>query len=207
AVIMKIRVPDQEGAEGNAAERYRGDNNMAALGVAAVIEEYAHESLTFRDAVACEIIWGLLAKAKLRSRLPRVFWMKQKKLYLVWRSSGLRVGIVMKKRRVGGYEYMTLTGKLKEDTWLKGAESGFELRYLTFGRHLEEIHVTWAHLEKKRTRLRTNTKTLQDLVSEPRDDVTIYTRRRHTSSSDGVTTSLDGVSPHRLNSGLEDSTL
>ncbi|GJX72485.1 hypothetical protein Tco_0309656 [Tanacetum coccineum] len=44
-------------------------------------------------------------------------------------------------------------------------------------------------------------------VSEPRDGVTIYTRRRHTSSSDGVTTSLDGVSPHRLNSDLEDSTL
>ncbi|GJS48687.1 hypothetical protein Tco_0598808 [Tanacetum coccineum] len=44
-------------------------------------------------------------------------------------------------------------------------------------------------------------------VSEPGDGVTIYTRRRHTSSSDGVTTSLDGVSPHRLNSDLEDSTL
>ncbi|GJT96454.1 hypothetical protein Tco_1091972 [Tanacetum coccineum] len=36
-------------------------------------------------------------------------------------------------------------------------------QYLAFGRHLEEIHVTWAHLEKKRTRLRTNTKTLEDL--------------------------------------------
>ncbi|GKA17868.1 hypothetical protein Tco_0697705 [Tanacetum coccineum] len=44
-------------------------------------------------------------------------------------------------------------------------------------------------------------------VSEPGDGVTIYTRRRHTSSSDGVTTFLDGVSPHRLNSDLEDSTL
>ncbi|GJU50046.1 hypothetical protein Tco_1219601 [Tanacetum coccineum] len=44
-------------------------------------------------------------------------------------------------------------------------------------------------------------------VSEPGDGVTIYTRCRHTSSSDGVTTSLDGVSPHRLNSDLEDSTL
>ncbi|GJS30213.1 hypothetical protein Tco_0490833 [Tanacetum coccineum] len=44
-------------------------------------------------------------------------------------------------------------------------------------------------------------------VLEPGDGVTIYTRRRHTSSSDGVTTSLDGVSPHRLNSDLEDSTL
>nr|GEV09986.1 hypothetical protein [Tanacetum cinerariifolium] len=44
-------------------------------------------------------------------------------------------------------------------------------------------------------------------VSEPGDSVTIYTRRRHTSSSDSVTTSLDGVSAHRLNSDLEDSTL
>ncbi|GJZ15064.1 hypothetical protein Tco_0550741 [Tanacetum coccineum] len=44
-------------------------------------------------------------------------------------------------------------------------------------------------------------------VLEPGDGVTIYTRRRHTSSSDGVTTSLDGISPHRLNSDLEDSTL
>ncbi|GKC58466.1 hypothetical protein Tco_1086064 [Tanacetum coccineum] len=41
---------------GNAAERYSGDNNMVALGVVVVIEEYAHEPLTFRDAVAYEII-------------------------------------------------------------------------------------------------------------------------------------------------------
>ncbi|GJY44059.1 ribonuclease H-like domain-containing protein [Tanacetum coccineum] len=38
------------------------------------------------------------------------------------------------------------------------------LRYLAFGRHLEEIHVTWAHLEKKRTRLRTYTNISQDYV-------------------------------------------
>nr|GEW47303.1 hypothetical protein [Tanacetum cinerariifolium] len=44
-------------------------------------------------------------------------------------------------------------------------------------------------------------------VSELGDRVTIYTRRHHTSSSDGFTTSFDGVSPHRLNSDLEDSTL
>ncbi|GJU74655.1 retrovirus-related pol polyprotein from transposon TNT 1-94 [Tanacetum coccineum] len=31
--------------------------------------------------------------------------------------------------------------------------------------HLEDLHVTWAHLEKKRTRLRTNTKTLDDMCS------------------------------------------
>ncbi|GJX40225.1 hypothetical protein Tco_0503100 [Tanacetum coccineum] len=33
-----------------------------------------------------------------------------------------------------------------------------------FGRHLEEIHVTWAHLEKKQTRLRTYTNISQDYV-------------------------------------------
>ncbi|GKE09963.1 hypothetical protein Tco_1413514 [Tanacetum coccineum] len=39
-------------------------------------------------------------------------------------------------------------------------------RYFSFGRHLDELHVTWAHLEKKRMRLRTNTKTLEDLCSQ-----------------------------------------
>ncbi|GJY77037.1 zinc finger, CCHC-type containing protein [Tanacetum coccineum] len=39
------------------------------------------------------------------------------------------------------------------------------------------------------------------------DGVTIYTRRHHTSSIDGVTTFLDGVSQHQLNSYPEDSTL
>nr|GEV99299.1 hypothetical protein [Tanacetum cinerariifolium] len=38
--------------------------------------------------------------------------------------------------------------------------------YLAFGRYLDEIQVTWAHLEKKRIRLQTNTKTLKDLCSQ-----------------------------------------
>ncbi|GJV23625.1 hypothetical protein Tco_1376320 [Tanacetum coccineum] len=38
----------------------------------------------------------------------------------------------------------------------------FMMRYFTFGRHLEELHVTWAHLEKKRTRLRTYTNISQE---------------------------------------------
>ncbi|GJR39523.1 retrovirus-related pol polyprotein from transposon TNT 1-94 [Tanacetum coccineum] len=38
--------------------------------------------------------------------------------------------------------------------------------YFSFGRHLDGLHVTWAHLEKKRTRLQTNTKTLEDLCSQ-----------------------------------------
>ncbi|GJV05744.1 hypothetical protein Tco_1343400, partial [Tanacetum coccineum] len=70
AFIMKIGVPGQEGAEGNAAERYRGDSNMAALGVAGVIKEYAHESLTFRDAVAYEVIskWIYVMKEDMDTR-------------------------------------------------------------------------------------------------------------------------------------------
>ncbi|GJS81770.1 hypothetical protein Tco_0748311 [Tanacetum coccineum] len=39
----------------------------------------------------------------------------------------------------------------------------FDEVFLALGWHLEEIHVTWAHLEKKRTRLRTYTKSLEDL--------------------------------------------
>ncbi|GJV75514.1 hypothetical protein Tco_1507098 [Tanacetum coccineum] len=38
----------------------------------------------------------------------------------------------------------------------------FDEVFLALGWHLEEIHVTWAHLEKKRTRLRTYTKSLEE---------------------------------------------
>ncbi|GJR10753.1 hypothetical protein Tco_0793405 [Tanacetum coccineum] len=38
------------------------------------------------------------------------------------------------------------------------------LRYFAFGRNLEEIHMTWAHLEKKRTRLRTYTNMAQEFL-------------------------------------------
>ncbi|GJU38695.1 hypothetical protein Tco_1191652, partial [Tanacetum coccineum] len=38
--------------------------------------------------------------------------------------------------------------------------------YFSFGRHLEDLHVTWAHLEKKRTRLQTDAKTLEDFDDE-----------------------------------------
>ncbi|GJT39315.1 hypothetical protein Tco_0939180 [Tanacetum coccineum] len=39
-----------------------------------------------------------------------------------------------------------------------------EVTYLAFGRHLEEIHVTWAHLEKKQMRLRTYTSIAQEFL-------------------------------------------
>ncbi|GJS99140.1 hypothetical protein Tco_0820310 [Tanacetum coccineum] len=85
--------------------------------------------------------------------------------------------------------------------------------YLAFGRHLEEIRVTWAHLEKKRTRLQTYTNISQDYV--PRG-----WRRHHkmdvTSSQDArdavtihpmpATRNHDGVSSHDPAQDLEYST-
>ncbi|GKC69309.1 hypothetical protein Tco_1115192 [Tanacetum coccineum] len=70
AFIMKTKVPSQEGEEGNAAERYRGDSNMVALGVVGAIEEYAHELLTFRDVVSCEVIskWIYVMKEDMDTR-------------------------------------------------------------------------------------------------------------------------------------------
>ncbi|GJS71312.1 hypothetical protein Tco_0704153 [Tanacetum coccineum] len=128
---------------------------MAALRVAAVIEEYAHESLTFRDAVACEVIskWisvmkedmdtrsnymGFTCKSKAKIWVTKGLLDEAKEIILgmeIFRtqSGNTLRGIVMNKRRVRVHVYMTLTGKLKEDTWLKGfsVESGFELRTMT----------------------------------------------------------------------------
>ncbi|GKA33153.1 hypothetical protein Tco_0719520 [Tanacetum coccineum] len=39
----------------------------------------------------------------------------------------------------------------------------FDKVFLALGWLLEEIHMTWAHLKKKRTRLRTYTKSVKDL--------------------------------------------
>ncbi|GJR27924.1 hypothetical protein Tco_1104156 [Tanacetum coccineum] len=48
----------------------------------------------------------------------------------------------------------------------EGMDDEEEVTYFSFGRHFDELHVTWAHLEKKRKTLRTNTKTLEDLYSQ-----------------------------------------
>ncbi|GJU28496.1 reverse transcriptase domain-containing protein [Tanacetum coccineum] len=59
--------------------------------------------------------------------------------------------------------------------------------YDSLGWHLEEIHVTWAHLEKKWTILRTCTKIHQEvLFLERGDGVAGIKRRRHDLSGDGV---------------------
>nr|GEZ32301.1 RNA-directed DNA polymerase homolog [Tanacetum cinerariifolium] len=78
-----------------------------------------------------------------------------------------------------------------------GIEKTFEENTRDFGSFGEETNkITNQHQDSLRFK-----------VSEPGDGVTIYTRRRHPSSSDGDTTSLDGVSPYQLKSDLEDSTL
>ncbi|GJT63859.1 putative reverse transcriptase domain-containing protein [Tanacetum coccineum] len=79
------------------------------------------------------------------------------------------------------------------------------VRYFAFGGHLDELHVTWAHLEKKRTRLRTNTKTRRFVLTEPGDGVTSHTRRRHNSSSDDVTSFMTASARTDSNADLEDS--
>ncbi|GJY24745.1 MAK10-like protein [Tanacetum coccineum] len=58
----------------------------------------------------------------------------------------------------------------------------------SLGWHLEEIHVTWAHLEKKQTRLRLYTKSFEETVHTERGDgVAITKRRRQDFHIDGVT--------------------
>ncbi|GJV14962.1 hypothetical protein Tco_1360285 [Tanacetum coccineum] len=58
--------------------------------------------------------------------------------------------------------------------------------FLALGWHLEEIHTTWAHLEKKRTRLRLYTKYLETTHTERGDGVASIKRRRRDFQSDGV---------------------
>ncbi|GJW10256.1 hypothetical protein Tco_1576083, partial [Tanacetum coccineum] len=74
------------------------------------------------------------------------------------------------------------------------------------GWNLEEIHVTWAHLEKKRTRLRTCTKIHQEvLFSERGDGVIGLKRRRRDLSGDGVWILVTASQHSRLKVDLEPS--
>ncbi|GJV32487.1 hypothetical protein Tco_1392887 [Tanacetum coccineum] len=71
----------------------------------------------------------------------------------------------------------------------------FDEVYFAFGRHLEELHVTWAHLEKKRTRLRTYTNITQD-------NVLSSWRRRHQYNVTPSTTEVqDGITDLTTASG------
>ncbi|GJT81227.1 hypothetical protein Tco_1055569 [Tanacetum coccineum] len=144
-VIMKTGVPDQEGAEGNDAERYRGDNHMAALGMQFLVRRSSDDSNIYYWKYApgmfiylflyidymgftCESkaeIWvtkGLLDEAKEIILGMEIFRTQSGNTLRVSRfrfSNGMSVQILL-----GGHSTMSL----EEDTWLKGAESGFELR-------------------------------------------------------------------------------
>ncbi|GKC53943.1 hypothetical protein Tco_1076688 [Tanacetum coccineum] len=76
-----------------------------------------------------------------------------------------------------------------------GYDEDPETKYFSFGRHLEELHMTWAHLEKKQTRLRTYTNIDQEFLYSGwrlavRYNVTPFTTRPRWRPHD----SLDGVS-------------
>nr|GEW55770.1 hypothetical protein [Tanacetum cinerariifolium] len=80
-------------------------------------------------------------------------------------------------------------------------------RFLALGWHFEEIHMTWAHLEKKRTRLRTCTKIHQEvLFSERGDGVASIKRRRRDLSGDGVWILATASQRSQLKVNLEPST-
>ncbi|GJZ43255.1 hypothetical protein Tco_0590510 [Tanacetum coccineum] len=78
---------------------------------------------------------------------------------------------------------------------------------LTLGWNLEKIHVTWAYLENKRTRLRLYTKSFEETVHTERgDDVAASDGVRILKLGDGVM-DLTTVSRRcRLKVALEDST-
>ncbi|GJU39870.1 hypothetical protein Tco_1192827 [Tanacetum coccineum] len=69
------------------------------------------------------------------------------------------------KRRGLDYAMSKILGFYKECLELRPEDEG-GVTFLALGWHLEEIHVTWAHLEKKRTRLRTYTKSLKESCSQ-----------------------------------------
>ncbi|GKB65880.1 ribonuclease H-like domain-containing protein [Tanacetum coccineum] len=62
----------------------------------------------------------------------------------------------------------------------------FDEVYFAFGRHLEEIHVTWAHLEKKRTRLQTYTNMAQEFLYSGWRRHHKYNVTRHNDDQDGL---------------------
>ncbi|GJT21048.1 hypothetical protein Tco_0890985 [Tanacetum coccineum] len=112
---------------------YREDSNKAAFAVAVVEKIYAHESLTFNNTVACEVIFkwkaGLKDDMDARSdvihneKLVQTLWKGHSILSLEGSLSG---DCDVEKNAA----YMTLTEAAKEAIWLKrhAIKSGFELK-------------------------------------------------------------------------------
>ncbi|GJT53390.1 zinc finger, CCHC-type containing protein, partial [Tanacetum coccineum] len=128
---------------------YREDSNEAAFAVAAVEKLYAHESLTFNDTVACEVIskWKAGLKDDMDTRsdvyvLSNVGSQEYQMVCTRLDIASADVGMLDKFDRglqtdvqvfvdfdYAMAAYMTLTGSWKKKIWLKGlmAESGYEL--------------------------------------------------------------------------------
>ncbi|GJX36958.1 hypothetical protein Tco_0250261 [Tanacetum coccineum] len=90
---------------------------------------------------------------------------------------------------------------LLEDTQIPSV-GVFDEVFLALGWHLEGIHVTWAHLEKKRMRLRTYTKSLKKYCLQ---SVETIKRCHRDPSSDGVRDLVMASGRDRLNEDLESS--
>nr|GFA39628.1 hypothetical protein [Tanacetum cinerariifolium] len=78
--------------------------------------------------------------------------------------------------------------------------------FLALGRLLEEIHVPLAHLERKRTILRTYTKSLDDLCIQCVDAVTGIKQHRRDLYGDDVGNFTTTSGRGRLKDDLESST-
>ncbi|GJU15380.1 hypothetical protein Tco_1143346 [Tanacetum coccineum] len=77
----------------------------------------------------------------------------------------------------------------------------------TLGWLLEEIHITWAHLEKKRTRLRLYAKSFKEIVHiEPGDGVMNPKRQRQDFQDDSIRDLTTASERSQLKVALEDST-
>ncbi|GJS61606.1 hypothetical protein Tco_0656390 [Tanacetum coccineum] len=80
--------------------------------------------------------------------------------------------------RTKKYVELYATEKIQADCDIKATNIILQVGkrvYSAFGKHLEEIYVTWAHLEEKRTRIRTYTNITKNFYSEAGDGVTDYT--------------------------------
>ncbi|GJR18723.1 hypothetical protein Tco_0967250 [Tanacetum coccineum] len=111
---------------------------------------------------------------------------------------------IINKQRVNPYQKNLLDTNKDDGVTL---EDEGEITYFSFGRHLEDLHVTWAHLEKKRTRLQTNTKTLEDLCLQSLDTMSQAIHDAVTTHKVTASQHFETASAHiDSHSDLEDST-
>ncbi|GJU51580.1 hypothetical protein Tco_1221135 [Tanacetum coccineum] len=84
---------------------------------------------------------------------------------------------------------------------------GLDDEFLALGWLLEEIHMTWAYLQKKRTRLRLYTKSFEEIVHTERGDSVANPKRRRQDFQDDDVRDLATMSEHsQLKKALEEST-